>query len=365
MNNKVSRFQVGMFLFLISSSLYLGISDIVLLRKANDEVLISMLLGTILGLIPVLMYLKINSSITDLNIFEKNKKLFGKVIGFIINICLIVMYMLFLAMATRAVVMFVTSKYLQATPYYLVGILVIVTGLIISFKGIETILRVSRLSFFLVIILVIFIEVFLSEYIEIGNIMPIFTGDNYVKDIFDGAIYHASSCSLSSMLLLTINKDKVKDKEKYNKTIIIFYLLASLSLCLVMFFIISCFGYDMASLFRYPEYILLKKIGVSNSELHLENLLAFRWIFYMIALCNISCYGIICGIKSYVKNIKISNIIIIILAILCMIGGKTAGPVPHSINNIKYYYVPYIALPMFIILTIMFIRSLFIKKESN
>ena len=148
MNNKVSRFQVGMFLFLISSSLYLGISDIVLLRKANDEVLISMLLGTILGLIPVLMYLKINSSITDLNIFEKNKKLFGKVIGFIINICLIVMYMLFLAMATRAVVMFVTSKYLQATPYYLVGILVIVTGLIISFKGIETILRVSRLSFF-------------------------------------------------------------------------------------------------------------------------------------------------------------------------------------------------------------------------
>ena len=74
MNNKVSRFQVGMFLFLISSSLYLGISDIVLLKKANDEVLISMLLGTILGLIPLLMYLKINSSITDLNIFEKNKE---------------------------------------------------------------------------------------------------------------------------------------------------------------------------------------------------------------------------------------------------------------------------------------------------
>lgn len=365
MNNKVSHIQIGMFFFLIASSIYLGVSDIILLRKAENEVLISMLVGTILGLIPVLMYLKVNSSLPKLNIYEKNKKLFGKIPGSIINVLLIVMYMVFLSMSTRAVVIFVTSKYLQNTSYFLVGALVIITSLIICYKGIETIARVSQMSFFAAIILVVIIELFLIKYIEIGNIFPIFTGDNYIKNILDGAIYHASSCSLFSMLLLSINKDKIKETKKYNKTIIIFYLLASLALTLVMFFVVSCFGYDMATLFRYPEYILLKKVGLANSELHLENLLAFRWIFYMIALSNISLYGIMEGVKSFSKKTKLSNVIIVIIAILCVIGGKTAGPIPHSINVIKYNFIPYIALPMFIILLVIFIRCLFIKKESK
>ena len=60
MNNKVSNIQIGMLLALICCSFYLGISDIILLRASENEVLIAMITGSILGLIPVLMYLKIN-----------------------------------------------------------------------------------------------------------------------------------------------------------------------------------------------------------------------------------------------------------------------------------------------------------------
>ena len=364
MKDKISHIQIGMFLFLICSSIYLSVSDIVLLRKSGNEVLIAMLVGTLLGLIPVLMYLKINSCLPNLNIFEKNKKLFGNIIGMILNFLLILMYMVFLSMSIRAVVIFVTSKYLQNTPYFLVGMLVIITSLIICFKGIKTVARVSQLSFWASIILVIIIEFFLIKYVEIGNIMPMFTG-NYIKDIFDGAIYHASSCGLLTVLLLSINKSRIAKERKYDKTIIMFYLFASLALCLVMFFVISCFGYEMSTLFKYPEYILLKKIGVSNSELHLENLLAFRWIFYMISLANICVYSLIKGVKNFINNKKISTVIIIILSILCVIGGKTAGPIPHSINVIKHYFVSFIALPIFIVITIIFIRCLLYKKNQK
>ena len=75
MNNKVSSLQIGMLLALICCSLYLGIGDIILLRKSENEVLIAMFIGSILGLIPVLMYLKINSFLPKLNIYEKNIKL--------------------------------------------------------------------------------------------------------------------------------------------------------------------------------------------------------------------------------------------------------------------------------------------------
>lgn len=365
MNNKVSSIQIGMLLALICCSFYLGISDIILLRTSENEVLIAMIIGVFLGLIPVLMYLKVNSCLPNLNIYEKNIKLFGKVIGNIINILIIIVYMVMLTIAIRAIVIFVTSKYLQNTPFYFVGILAVITCLIICFNGLETIARVSQLSFFASIVFMVIIEFFLIQYVEIGNIIPMVSKGNYLNDIFKGAIYYASTCSLLSMLLLTINKSKIKDKEKYNKNIIIFYFIGSLSLVIVMFFVVSCFGYKMGSLFRYPEYILLKKIGISGSELHLENLLAFRWIFYMLALANLSLYGIINGIKHFSKKIKLNKIITIVISLICMILGKLAfGDIPHSIIVVKNYYVLFIAIPMFIIYLIIFIRCLCIKKES-
>lgn len=364
MNDKVSRIQIGMFLSLICCSLFLGISDIIILRKSGNEVLISMLLGVVLGLIPVLMYLKINSSMPSLNIYEKNVKLFGKVLGNILNVLIILIYMIMLTMAIRAIVIFVTSKYLQDTPFSLVGLLVITTCLIICFKGLETLARTAQIAFFSSIIFMTIIEVFLAKYIEIGNILPIISNANFFS-ILDGALYFAASCALLTMLLLTISKSKIKKPEKYNKTIILFYLYTALSLTFVMFFIVSCFGYEMAALFRYPEYILLKKIGISSSELHLENLLAFRWVFYMIALANISTFGIIHGVKNFSQNIKLNKVIVIIISIICIFAGKFLfGNIPHSIITVKNLYMPLIALPMFVILLILFIRCLFLKKES-
>ena len=78
MNNKVSSTQISMLLTLICLSLYIGLSDVILLRKANNGVLIGIIIGAIIGLIPILMYLKINNTHTNLNIFEKNKKLCPK-----------------------------------------------------------------------------------------------------------------------------------------------------------------------------------------------------------------------------------------------------------------------------------------------
>ena len=72
MNNKVSSTQISMLLTLICLSMYIGLSDVILLRKANNGVLIGVIIGAIIGLIPILMYLKINNTHTNLNIFEKN-----------------------------------------------------------------------------------------------------------------------------------------------------------------------------------------------------------------------------------------------------------------------------------------------------
>lgn len=366
MNNKVSSIQVGMLLTLICLSMNIGLSDIILLRKANNEVLIGILLGAIIGLIPILMCLKINDTYTSLNIFEKNKKLFGNVIGNIFNALMFLFYLFLFIVSIRGLVIFITSKYLQNTPFYFVGILVLIMVLITSFKGIEVISRISQISFIISLILVIIIEFLLLNYIEIDNILPIIISKKSSFKIIDAAIYEASSSALLSILILAINKNKIVDKKRFNKTILIFYAIAQIALLIVMFYILSCFGYNMATLFRYPEYILLKKIGISSSGLHIENLLAFRWLFYILSLSYTSLFGIKTYVESISKNKKINFISIMLISILSLIFANTLfGNIPNSIIIIKNYYVPYISIPIFIILTIIFIKCLKQKKISK
>lgn len=366
MNNKVSSIQVGMLLTLVSLSMCIGLSDVILLRKASNEVLIGILVGAIIGLIPILMCLKINDTYTNLNIFEKNKKLFGNIIGSIFNTIIFLFYLFLFIVSIRASVIFVTSKYLQNTPFYFVGILVLITVLIISFKGLEVISRMSQISFIISLILVIIIEVLLFHYIEIDNILPVIINKKSAINIFDAAIYEACSSGLLSILILTINKDKIVDKKKFNKTILIFYAISQIALLIVMFYVLSCFGLNMATLFRYPEYILLKKIGISSSGLHIENLLAFRWLFYVLALSYTSLFGVMTYLKDFKRPKKTYYITTVLISILSLICANTLfGNIPHSIMIIKNYYVPYIAIPVFIILTIIFIGCLKEKKISK
>ena len=53
---------------------------------------------------------------------------------------------------------------------------------------------------------------------------------------------------------------------------------------------------------------------------------------------------------------KTNYILIILISIISIIIANTLfGNIPHSIMIIKNYYVPFIAIPIFIILTIIFI----------
>ena len=365
MNNKVSKIQVGMLLSLIVCGYFLGMSDIILIRKSLSEVLISMLIGSLIGIIPLLMYLKINDTYPNMNIYEKCNKLYGKKIGFLINTFIILSYFFIFAVASRTIIIFATSKYLENTPYLIVGIFIVICCFFATFYGLETLLRLAQISFIITVIIAIMVETTVIGYIDVNNILPIFVGNNVLSNIIYGSLYYAATSSFLSILLLSIKKNEIRNNKNYNKIIILFYLYGVLSLTLVMFFIVSCFGYKMSTLFRYPEYMVLKKIGFSSSELHLENLLAFRWTFYSLALTCTSLYGIIVGINNYGKSKKKNKIIVIIIAFLNMYIGKIGlGNIPNALIILKNNYITCMAIPMFLLLSLIFLKCLFVKRKS-
>ena len=364
MNKKVSNIEMGMLLSLIICGYFLGMSDMILLRNAKSEVIVSMLIGTIIGLIPVMMYLKINNTYTNLNIYEKSLKLYGKKLGTFINFLMFISYISIFCIALRTIISFTVIKYLESTPYIVVGLLVGISCLIAVFKGLEPMLRLARISFIITVFFTIIIETSILGYVDINNLLPVLASKSYISNIIYGSLYFAATSSFLSVLLLSIKKDEVKNNKNFNKTIIIFYILGCLSLTLVMFFIVSCYGYKMSSLFRYPEYVALKKIGFSSSELHLENLLAFRWVFYSLALSCMSLYGIETGIKVYSNKINLNKILLISIAILSIIISRYAlGTVPKAIMIMKKYYIPFAAVPMFTLLSFIYLRCLFVKNN--
>lgn len=364
MNNKVSSLQVAMLFTLLCCSMYLGLSDILLLKLSYNDTLIAMLIGTLIGLIPIFLYIKINNCYPDLNIYKKNIKLFGKVIGNILNILFFIICFVLLTISFKSIIIFLSSKYLQETPYYIIGLLVVLTVLVISSNKIETIGRLTQILFFLSIALVAIIEIFLIRYIEVDNIFPMLTG-NYLKRMIKGSLSFASTTSSPVILLLSISKNEIANNKKYSRNIILFYLLAALSLTVVMFFLIACYGYDLSGMFRYPEYILLKKITISSSDLHIENLLAFRWLFYMITLTNMSVYAIKTGLKEIKLSNKIKFILLSIITIFSMyLSRNIFMNLTESILLFKNKYIIFVSLPIFIMLIVIFIRILFIKKKQ-
>lgn len=359
MNNKVSSLQICMFFVLIFCSLYLGISDIILLQLSKNDLLLSLIIGSFLGLIFLFMYIKINDTYQELNIFEKNKKLFKR-FEKIINFFILIIYFLFFIISINSISSFIINKYLENTSYILITLLIVIICFITSLKGLEVLLRFSQICFFISLILMILIELSLLKYVEFQNILPITVN---INNIFNGSIYYIFSSSFLIFLLLTIKKNDVFNKEKYNKLIIIFYIISSIILILVSFFVLSCFGYKMTSLFKYPEYVLLKKIGLSNSELHLENLLSFRWIFYILSLSNISFYGIKTYFNHKSNNIKKNNVIILFLALIgILISYKLYNSNNILIIILKKYYILFFIFPV-LLFFIIFLKCI-LKKDN-
>ena len=90
-----------------------------------------------------------------------------------------------------------------------------------------------------------------------------------LKCIFSSAFFSVSPIILE---LAFLKKDEVN-----KKAIIYGYLIGGLTIFLMILCILGIFGGDFACIFRYPEYILLKKVSLFNQFEHLETFLSILW----------------------------------------------------------------------------------------
>lgn len=359
--NKISTRELFTVLVSLFILVFPKIATQIILNKGNTSSLLVLVIGFILGLIPLFIIIFLSNKSNNKSIFVYNKDNF-KILGSIINILYISLFLFLLFVLSYTILNFTINQLLVRNSYYIVAFIYSSLIALAVCKGKEIICRSSLILYFLLMISVIFGFIMLIPEVTLDNMLPIIS-TNY-KTIISLAFTIPSYSVLLFICILCLNKNDIVDKEKLNKRIIQAYLVGSFIVLLFYFFIIGVYGIDLASIYIYPEYYLFKKINLFNFIQRVENIMATS--FYISSFSGI-CF-MIYFIKIYFKDtFKIENktkINVFVFIITILISFFSTYMFTHYKIQVLILKFPYIFGCIFIVLLVNFILSI-IKRDNN
>lgn len=241
---KINKFNVLQ--YMLSFGLFMGAGLSNILNLAKEEVWICGIVGTVIGYIILLIFSKLNESSF-------------KITSLIANITL-------LFFGLYSTTKLISSIYLSNTPIYFIMIPNILLVLYTVKKGLNSFLRASFVLFIFFMILMIFSAGMLAPSVDLDFFKPVLI--NGAGKIILGSISFAVT-SVFPILLMPDFKMQFSSK---------CYLLSSVNLLIVIVCTFGNLGSEMSELYRYPEYIVLKRISALNFIDNVENILFMIWI---------------------------------------------------------------------------------------
>lgn len=270
--NKITKHQYNSTLFLLARPLFLGFGIYKIINIVGSYYYISIILGIFLGLI-------LNQIIKKLNNINFIKLL--------ISITLLIY-------GTYSLTNSISTLYLNQTPKIIILAALLLIIIYSRSKNKENIFKVANILFIINIMLFLITTFSLMPYINIENI--ILANNFNLTNILISSMYFALLSTIPYLILPNF-------KENYNYKA---YLLSSLYTLILFTLIISILGAPVAAIYKYPEYIIFKKISILNIIENVQNILFMSWIFESF---------IMLGIVSNNINKKILLLILIVIFI--------------------------------------------------
>jgi len=246
---KISQRQYMILSFFLSRALFVGGGISYLVEICQERLVLVGILGTLLGYFILYLF------------YQKGS--IPKYMEILVSISILLVTIL-----ANTVL---TSHYLlKNTPT--IWILLLFIGLLIygMIKGIKSIAMTCELLIFLSVVIILLSDGGLIRTTDISNLLPYWTVSFY--NIVKGMGIFMAFSLLPVLLLLPYN-----DNYKF-KYVGSGYLGGCLVLIGLFFFIITIYGSDFASIIRFPEYFILRKIHIENYVSNIENILVLEWI---------------------------------------------------------------------------------------
>lgn len=355
--NKITKTQIGSLTYFIVRAYFIGITFNNLINISKQDSYLSIIIGFIIGFIPLLFIYYIFNYEPSLSLPQKNKKLFGNILGTIINILLILFTFFIVLFIFGNLVTFIFSQYLNRTPTVVISIVFIIAIIYVLSHGISNICKTAViLVFFSFLLYVISISGLIGK-ISVDNLKP-FLEFGY-KPIFKASYSYIAYNVLPLYLLLIIPKNDIKDK-KFFKSVILFYIIASVILMTILLATMGIFGLKLSYLYEYPEFQVLKYVSFIGLSARVEGILIIQWIFDLLIFIIIGLYFIMESINTIFKINKVLLSVILAIALVILNEMITSNIIINNLSTNILHHIFFIFLSLF--LTIMFIT---IKLKKN
>lgn len=334
--------------YFLGRAFFLGSGYSLILATTDKDSWICMLLGTILGVIFVYGISKIKEHMEKENLkdyLNHNKFLKGIILLLFFLFNLFIMIEILFILET-----FASSFFLIRSPSYFILLPVIYLIYRITKKGWNTIGRVGELLMPISLVIIIITFMILVPYGKIDNFLPVMTSET--KDLICYTLFYAFYSSAPFLLLLNAPMKDTKIPRKY--------LFSSITILLKGALIIAVLGPNLIQIYRYPEYMILKKIQVFNFLEKIENIISITWIIDLFMILSMSVQNIKETIPKKKNKLVLISLLFLIYFVVIYLGKV------YQIELQVYYILP-IILGVFEVVLILhlFLYRLVSKKKQN
>lgn len=257
---KINNLEYQCLAYLLAFPLFMGIGISKMIRDVGSDVWISMIIGTILGLFIIFLFKKLPN--------KSNKY------------CSLIINTIFLLLGTLIFNKLVGSIYLSKTPNLIIMIPGYALLIYTVYKGKEALFKTSSILIIVFMLLFLVAALVLIPSINIDYFLPIKT-NSFSKIILSGV--DMALLSTTPLLLLPNAKEKLNYKN---------YLLASVTIYIIIICTLGNLGVDIAKIYRYPEYMVFKKISLLKSIENIENILFMIWIITIYNITSLASINI-------------------------------------------------------------------------
>ncbi len=361
---KLRCFQASLLVFFIIHGGIFGTGLNLLIKIAEEDAWIATFIAIILGFIPFYIFISFSTMYPEKNIFEIIETTFGKRFGKVIISIITLFAISFVLLYFWNLTNLISSQYLYKTPQLFVYIIFAIPIVYILSKGIRIFLRSSIIIFFITVLLYFVILISLAPQAHLVNLYPILK--NGIPPVFQAAFGLIAYCISPLFFLGAIPIHYYEDKENYKKYMIISYIITSISVFIIPFLIVSIFGIELASLYQYPEFQILRRVSIGGFIERVESSLSVHWIFELLILITMGMYFIKQGfyhIFHIKKNwLKLSmNGLFLIVSIICSLNFFRNNTIVNQFSVKIYPFICYV----FLILSALLYGISYIKKKRH
>lgn len=360
---KIEGLGFSSFIYPLMFTCFIGMSTINIFSLAQVDSWISIIVGSIIGIIPFLLVMYIIKNSNGEDILTLNINIFGKVFGTIINVIINIILVLFASLILYNLSLFLDTQYIPDTSSLYVKILIMIPVIYAASRSIATISRISQAVLIINIILFLLSAIGIVSDFDMNNMLPVLA-EGSVPTIL-GGIQYAIFAALPLFLLTIIPTKLLKNKKNIVRNSSIIYILTSIILLIMFVITTGVLGYEVVSVYKYPEYMVLKYFSLFDIIERIEGTLGIQFVFSMFVFITLIIYMCSKSINIVWKDLKLQQLLPTLLGILIIFISSIMFKNSTFATLFIGKYIPWIVGITFSIVILLEVIGVSIRNAIN